>query len=333
MTAIRASSPVGRVRAPSTVLLGLVAALVLIDLAAAIAAGGLVDQALVLVTHWIAQIAFVLAGARLLRDRPHAGLGRLMLAIAGVGALNGLSVSLHPVGLTEFAASFIDSLEVALIVHLLVRWPDRRVNGSLPRALVVAAYVVPLVLTAVWELTWSPRWFDGDERSRAWITLVPARDLSAAVWQVQQVVLVALVVALLALVVAKALAGRGRRRAALVPVAIVAAVLAATDVVRIAVSLGAPIDIDPSAVQNLALLAVPIAVLVAVVRSPSVVDAPGQPGRRVHLDDAARERYHLGLAGVAAAIVVVIAVVFATSSGQWPDAPSAPQPSPALQGP
>lgn len=333
MTAIPVRAPSVRLRRASTVLLGLAAALLLVDVVAVVSTGGFADSPLDPLTYQVAQVALLVAGAVLLRDPRHAGLGRLLIGTAGVGALTDLTGTLTAVGPAEFLYAFANGLYVALIVHLLVRWPDRRVHGALSRALVVAAYAVPVLLTAVWELTWSPRWWEGDERNRAWITLVPARDFSAAAWQVQQIILIALIGALVALVVVRTAGSQGARRGALAPVALVAVVLAATDVVRIGVALGATIEIDLNVAQNLALLAIPIAVLVAVVRAPSGVDVPDQPGRRVHLDDAARDRYHLGLAGVAAAIVIAIALVVAISSDHWPDAPSSVQPGPALQAP
>lgn len=334
MTATPLAPPTTRwLRGASMVLLGLAAALVVLDVVSSIPAGALTASAASFITFQVAQIALLVAGAALNRDPRHAGLGRLMLGIVTAGALLDLSGALSDLPPTAYAYRFVNALYVALIVHLVVRWPDARVTGRLARLLVLTAYVVPFALTALWQLTWDPRWYEGDERNLFWITLVPARDFSAAVYQAEQIIVAAMIAGLLAVVLARVVTARGERLAALAPVGVIAVVLAATDVVAIVSALGGADDVDLSVVQNLALLALAVTVLVAVVRAPSVVDSPEQPGRRVHLDDRARERYHLGLAGAGAGLVVVVAVLVAASSGGLPDAPSTPQPGPALVAP
>jgi hypothetical protein len=333
MTAIPTTTRASGLHGASMVLLGLAAALVVVDAALTVASGWLSRSPAQAITFALAMAAMVAAGAVLLRDRRHAGLGRLLLAVGASGSLFDVLGTVPDVGPAAFVQAPVYWLYAAFLIHLVLRWPDRRIDGRVARALVVAAYTVPLGLALLWQLTWSPPWWDGAPRTRWWITLVPARDVSATAYQVQQILFVALIVAAFAVVAVRTATARGERLLVLAPVAFVALVLGATVVVGVVDALGAGTGLDLDVLQNVALLAVPVWVLVSAARAPGSIDAAAVPGRRVHLDDAARERYRVGLAAVAAGVVVVIAVVVGASSGGWPDTPPAPQPGPALVAP
>jgi hypothetical protein len=329
MTAAGIVAPIGAGRRASGLLLGLAAALVLVDAAAGVLTGEATDP-LRFAVFLLALAGLVAAGAVLLRDRRHEGLGRLLLGVAAAGALWDALGAFPGAGPFSFLQGFAYWGYVGLLVHVLVRWPDRRIDGPVARGLVIAVYALMPLLTALWQLAWDARWFGGREATEWWPTAFPSRSFSYVVWQVQQVLLLVLVAALLAVAIGRAVTARGARLLAMAPVTVVAVALAATAVLDTVRVLGAPIGFDPALVENLALLAIPVAVLWAALLEPAGIDQPAIPGRRLHLDDAARARYHLGFAGLAALAVVLASVAVVLGLDGFADSAPAPQPGPAL---
>lgn len=335
MTAIPMAPPSRHVDGASMVLIGVAGALVAVDAAAALLVGG--GDALAAALFTLAMAAMVVAGGVLVRDHQHDGLGRLLLGVAASGSLLDLLGWIPDAGPADFLRNVLYWPYAGLLAHLAVRWPDRALTGAIPRALVAAMYGVMPLLTLLWQLTWDPAWFGGAAARRFWITLAPARGLSGSVWAVQQLLLVALIAALVAVVAVRVATARGPRRVAMAPVAVVSIALGATVVLEVLQGLGTAVPVDTGVLQSVALLAVPVAVLLAALQAPAGIDEPVMPGRR-RLDERARGRYRVGLAAGAAALVVLVAVCGVWSAGGWDDAPAAdtgpaPQPGPALVAP
>lgn len=324
MTTVHVLAP-QRGRAPTMVLLGVALGLVVADAAAGVISGSAAQYTASTVSFTLALIGIVVAGLVLIRDRLHAGLGVLLLGTAAGGALQDLTGILQDLGPLAFLQMFVYWGYAALLAHVLVRWPDARIQSRGVRGLVLGMYLLMPALTAVWQLTWDPRWFGAGTASWWWPTVLPARDFSATVWQVQQVVFVALIAALVAVVVVRTVRARGGRRITLLPVAIVAIALALTVVAGVAEALGVTIPFDVNAAQNLTLLAIPVGVLVAATRPAH--DGQAVPGRRLPPGDPVRLHYRLGLAAIAASAVVLVSVIVVFASGT--DGANGPVPLPA----
>jgi hypothetical protein len=330
MTSVHAAPAAARGHPGSMLLLGAAIGLVAADATVAMTTGSAARSGWLYVSFTLAMIGMVVAGSLLLRDPLHAGLRGLLLGVAATGSLHDLMGLLQDVGPLAFLQGFVYWGYAGLLAHVLVRWPDRRIESRVAHLLVLAVYLLLPALTAVWRLTWDARWYGRDAAGWWWPTLLPARDLSFAVWRIQQVVFLVVVAALGTVIVRRLVLARGARRLLLVPVGVVAVALALTVVAELLADLGAPLPIDTAVTQDLALLAIPIAVLVAAVRSSG---APAAPGRRLPPGDPVVLRYRLGLAGLAAALVLAAAVVVMTTGEVDAGAGPAPAPGPALVAP
>lgn len=316
MTAVQAvpAVPAQRSRATAMVLLGVALGLVIADIVAGVIAGQVAQYPVPTVTFDLAMVGMVVAGLVLVRDGLHAGLGVLLFGTAASGALYDLTRTLQQdVAPLTFLQPFVYWGYAALLSHLLVRWPDRRVESRGVRALLFGMYAVLPVLTVVWQLTWERRWFGPGTGSWWWWTVLPARDFSATVWQVQQVLFIALIASLIVVVAVRVVRARGTRRVALAPVAVVGIALAMSVVAEVVGQLGVAVPIDTNIVQNITLLAIPISVLVAATRRAP--DGAAVPGRRLPPGDPVRLHYRLGLAAIATGLVMLVSVIVVLASG------------------
>ena len=316
----------------------LAAAVTLVVLADAVAStlAGYFDQAPVSTAVFLVGcLALIGAGVAVaLRARSTASsLSVLMIAVAAAGSLADLFGALPTFGPGPFGRGVVYQIYVALFTHLLLRWPERRVRGRVPRVLLATVYLLLPALSLIWQLTWDPRWFGAEAKGQWWPFLVPARDFSYATFEVQQLAFLALVIALLSIVVVRAVRASPARRRGMLPVTIAAGVLGLVVVLQILAALGLETPIDVNLVGNLAVLTVPVAVLIGA-REVGESDVAGGVGQQVPPLQRIRERYTALLATViAAAVIACICVVVAVRADDGsPQQPPNPAPGPALPG-
>ena len=303
-------------------------ALVVLDLVVQVLSGSMASYPVDVTLFLVAMAGLLAAGAVVVvRDRER-GLGLLLLGVAATGSLFDLLGSVPGDGPAAFLRNLAYWPYAGLFAHLLLRWPDHRVHGTLPRVLLGCFYALPPVLSLGWQLTWDPRWFDPPAPDLWWPHLAAARGLSASLFDAQELVLLALIVALLVVVVVRVRRADRARRRALVPVALAASLLAAAVLLELIDALGAALPIDVGLIENLAVLIVPIAVLIR--RPVADEDTPHDRRERTPLEQV-RARY-AGLIGfvVAGATITAIAVTISVRNLDVDAAPDRPAPGPAV---
>ncbi len=142
---------------------GLLAILVVVELAvpstSPVAAASVMDG--------VAVAAFSVTGLIAWHRRPHNRMGRLLVFVAVALLLSGMDDDSIPTLQTIGLA--LQSLPLAMLLHLLVAFPSGRVIGTAARATVIAAYIVALAFQYPQHLTSDP-------------------GLATAIWNVQAVI-------------------------------------------------------------------------------------------------------------------------------------------------
>ena len=92
----------------------------------------------------IAVVAYTVTGLIAWHRRPHNHIGRLMVATAVTLLVAGMADDVIEVMST--IGQLLDSLPLAVLLHLLLAFPSGRVDGRTARSVVVAGYLVAIVL-------------------------------------------------------------------------------------------------------------------------------------------------------------------------------------------
>jgi hypothetical protein len=278
-----------RPAAPDIALIALAALLLVLDIVSAIVTGWWASDPLLNVVYFLGVVGFLVAGAVSYRVPGQAANARLLVAIAAVSLIVDLLSTWVDVGPDAFLYGLVYWVPVALLAHLLLRWPGNRLQTRPQRLLLWVPYAVLPALALLFQVTSDKAWFGKGAANWWWLTLAPDENLSNGIFTAQQIVFVAFLVAVLVLIGMRLAAASPAGRRALVPIAIAAAFLGlATGIGAVQGAIGAD-AIDLRLVQNLALLTVPLAVLVGLAMLPrqpradevEVVDPVPAPRDRV----------------------------------------------------
>ncbi|BDZ47163.1 hypothetical protein [Naasia aerilata] len=257
----RATSRFGG-HALDAVLFAVAAILLLADLTMATASRAWTETPAYAFTYYPGLIALVLAAGISLRIPGQLVNGRLMLGIVAVAAVVDQLAFAPDVGPAFFLQGILYNFVPALFAHLLLRWPEDRLQTRPQRWILWVFYLVLPLLTFGWQVTWKLEWFGGGTDGWWWLTLAPDEALSTGIYVAWEIVTLLAVATALVLIALRIAAAPRERRRLLVPVAIAAALLGITVLVSGLQAVFGFFWFDTEILQNLAILAVGGAVLV-----------------------------------------------------------------------
>jgi class 3 adenylate cyclase len=273
----------------SYLLLGIACALVLLGGAVRIIMGYPVDFPFVFTYGGL--LLLLTAGAVSLGTPRQAGNGRLILLLGMGLGLADLGSTLSDYGPAYFLSDVVAAVMFIVLGHLLLRWPNPRLQTRGQRLVLGAAYVVFPVMAIAANVTLDPAWFGPASATMWWLTLGANQELSDVLWLSLGVLFAAFAAALAVLIAARMRRAPRPERRELIPVGIATALLAVAGV-------GVPgyrfgwVPVDVANLGTLAILIVPLSFLAAVtvrrVQRALAVEALVAPGALADPTDVER---------------------------------------------
>jgi len=222
--------------------------------------------ALVAITLVVAA-SFIGTGLYAWDRRPENGTGALMVGVGFAWYLIPLS-SANPPAVFAVAVVF-GNLFYAVLIHLLLAFPEGRLEGRRNKLLAGASYVVAVAMTLPWVLFFETPSDDCERCPRNPILVADERGLADLLAGIQSLLAVPLLIAVAVVVIRRRRAARGAERDALAPMIWAGAAVFAVVAFQLAANIAGRQGIGQVLffVSLIAVAAVPYAFLVGLLRS------------------------------------------------------------------